>query len=96
MSAHLQWMVVRNCSSFLLKRNNQTYSTVSAGGHPEIGRGSGERAWGPLSDTSGPPKPQDAALNLQRRVAGATTAAWGPHTDPLKPQKPQEKVLGTQ
>ncbi|XP_039570583.1 60S ribosomal protein L28 [Passer montanus] len=27
MSAHLQWMVVRNCSSFLLKRNNQTYST---------------------------------------------------------------------
>ncbi|NXF00284.1 RL28 protein, partial [Menura novaehollandiae] len=28
MSAHLQWMVVRNCSSFLLKRNNQTYSTA--------------------------------------------------------------------
>ncbi|XP_071657265.1 large ribosomal subunit protein eL28 isoform X2 [Patagioenas fasciata] len=27
MSAHLQWMIVRNCSSFLLKRNNQTYST---------------------------------------------------------------------
>ncbi|KAL0609992.1 60S ribosomal protein L28 [Plecturocebus cupreus] len=29
MSAHLQWMVVRNCSSFLIKRNKQTYSTVS-------------------------------------------------------------------
>ncbi|KAH1184495.1 hypothetical protein KIL84_012436 [Mauremys mutica] len=27
MSAHLQWMIVRNCSSFLLKRNKQTYST---------------------------------------------------------------------
>ncbi|XP_033928307.1 large ribosomal subunit protein eL28 [Melopsittacus undulatus] len=27
MSSHLQWMVLRNCSSFLLKRNNQTYST---------------------------------------------------------------------
>ncbi|XP_069738804.1 LOW QUALITY PROTEIN: large ribosomal subunit protein eL28 [Phaenicophaeus curvirostris] len=27
MSAHLQWMIVRNCSSFLIKRNNQTYST---------------------------------------------------------------------
>ncbi|XP_077441757.1 large ribosomal subunit protein eL28 [Vanacampus margaritifer] len=29
MSAHLQWMVIRNCSSFLLKRNGQTYSTES-------------------------------------------------------------------
>lgn len=28
MSSHLQWMVIRNCSSFLLKRNGQTYSTV--------------------------------------------------------------------
>ncbi|KAL6089808.1 hypothetical protein STEG23_025756 [Scotinomys teguina] len=27
MSAYLQWMVVRNCSSFLIKRNKQTYST---------------------------------------------------------------------
>ncbi|XP_049593922.1 large ribosomal subunit protein eL28 [Syngnathus scovelli] len=27
MSANLQWMVIRNCSSFLLKRNGQTYST---------------------------------------------------------------------
>ncbi|KAL4822463.1 hypothetical protein H8958_005851 [Nasalis larvatus] len=27
MSAQLQWMVVRNCSSFLLKRSKQTYST---------------------------------------------------------------------
>ncbi|KAM9510606.1 large ribosomal subunit protein eL28 [Guaruba guarouba] len=27
MSSHLQWMVLRNCSSFLIKRNNQTYST---------------------------------------------------------------------
>ncbi|XP_062269356.1 60S ribosomal protein L28 [Platichthys flesus] len=27
MSAHLQWMVIRNCSSFLIKRNGQTYST---------------------------------------------------------------------
>ncbi|XP_032609529.1 large ribosomal subunit protein eL28-like [Hylobates moloch] len=27
MSVHLQWMVVRNCSSFLIKRNKQTYST---------------------------------------------------------------------
>ncbi|XP_064232812.1 large ribosomal subunit protein eL28-like [Aotus nancymaae] len=27
MSAHLQWMVARNCSSFLIKRNKQTYST---------------------------------------------------------------------
>ncbi|XP_068609502.1 large ribosomal subunit protein eL28 [Brachionichthys hirsutus] len=27
MSAHLQWMVIRNCSSFLLKRNGQSYST---------------------------------------------------------------------
>uniref|UniRef100_G1TL08 Large ribosomal subunit protein eL28 n=1 Tax=Oryctolagus cuniculus TaxID=9986 RepID=G1TL08_RABIT len=26
MSAHLQWMVVRNCSSFLIKRNKQIYS----------------------------------------------------------------------
>ncbi|XP_032504895.1 60S ribosomal protein L28-like [Phocoena sinus] len=26
MSPHLQWMVVRNCSSFLIKRNKQTYS----------------------------------------------------------------------
>ncbi|KAK9397522.1 60S ribosomal protein L28 [Crotalus adamanteus] len=26
MSAHLQWMIVRNCSSFLIKRNKQTYS----------------------------------------------------------------------
>ncbi|MEQ2203596.1 60S ribosomal protein L28 [Xenoophorus captivus] len=29
MSSHLQWMVIRNCSSFLIKRNGQTYSTVS-------------------------------------------------------------------
>ncbi|XP_044157888.1 60S ribosomal protein L28-like [Bufo gargarizans] len=27
MSAHLQWMIIRNCSSFLIKRNKQTYST---------------------------------------------------------------------
>ncbi|XP_044110932.1 60S ribosomal protein L28-like [Neovison vison] len=27
MSAHLQWMVVGNSSSFLIKRNKQTYST---------------------------------------------------------------------
>ena len=27
MSAPLQWMVVRNSSSFLIKRNHQTYST---------------------------------------------------------------------
>uniref|UniRef100_A0A2K5N5L7 Large ribosomal subunit protein eL28 n=1 Tax=Cercocebus atys TaxID=9531 RepID=A0A2K5N5L7_CERAT len=27
MSAHLQWMVVRNCPGFLIKRNKQTYST---------------------------------------------------------------------
>ncbi|XP_053442164.1 60S ribosomal protein L28-like [Nycticebus coucang] len=27
MSAHLRWMAVRNCSSFLIKRNKQTYST---------------------------------------------------------------------
>uniref|UniRef100_A0A8D1WLB7 Large ribosomal subunit protein eL28 n=1 Tax=Sus scrofa TaxID=9823 RepID=A0A8D1WLB7_PIG len=27
MSAHLQWMVVRNCSSFLIKRHKQTYGT---------------------------------------------------------------------
>ncbi|XP_064232433.1 large ribosomal subunit protein eL28-like [Aotus nancymaae] len=27
MSVHLQWMVVRNCSSFLIKGNKQTYST---------------------------------------------------------------------
>ncbi|XP_068098986.1 large ribosomal subunit protein eL28 [Hyperolius riggenbachi] len=27
MSAHLQWMVIKNCSSFLIKRNNQVYST---------------------------------------------------------------------
>ncbi|XP_036598262.1 60S ribosomal protein L28-like [Trichosurus vulpecula] len=27
MSAHLQWMVLRNCSSFLVKRNKQKYST---------------------------------------------------------------------
>ncbi|XP_063297408.1 large ribosomal subunit protein eL28-like [Pelobates fuscus] len=27
MSAHLQWMVIRNSSSFLIKRNNQVYST---------------------------------------------------------------------
>jgi len=28
-SSHLQWMVIRNTSSFLIKRNKQTYSTVS-------------------------------------------------------------------
>ncbi|CAL1567709.1 unnamed protein product [Knipowitschia caucasica] len=27
MSSHLQWMVIRNCSSFIIKRNGQTYST---------------------------------------------------------------------
>ncbi|XP_069745549.1 large ribosomal subunit protein eL28 [Narcine bancroftii] len=27
MSSHLQWMIIRNCSSFLIKRNKQTYST---------------------------------------------------------------------
>ncbi|XP_045149888.1 60S ribosomal protein L28-like [Echinops telfairi] len=27
MSANLQWMVVRNCSSFLIARNKQMYST---------------------------------------------------------------------
>ncbi|XP_036444225.1 LOW QUALITY PROTEIN: 60S ribosomal protein L28 [Colossoma macropomum] len=27
MSSHLQWMVIRNNSSFLIKRNGQTYST---------------------------------------------------------------------
>ncbi|XP_053307457.1 60S ribosomal protein L28 [Spea bombifrons] len=27
MSAHLQWMVIRNCSSFLVKRNKQVFST---------------------------------------------------------------------
>ncbi|EPY82680.1 ribosomal protein L28-like protein [Camelus ferus] len=26
-SAHLQWMVLRDCPSFLIKRNKQTYST---------------------------------------------------------------------
>ncbi|KAL1253394.1 hypothetical protein QQF64_018087 [Cirrhinus molitorella] len=26
-SAHLQWLVIRNTSSFLIKRNKQTYST---------------------------------------------------------------------
>uniref|UniRef100_A0A670ZFS9 Uncharacterized protein n=1 Tax=Pseudonaja textilis TaxID=8673 RepID=A0A670ZFS9_PSETE len=26
MSAHLQWMIVHNCLSFLIKRNKQTYS----------------------------------------------------------------------
>ncbi|XP_055481192.1 60S ribosomal protein L28-like [Psammomys obesus] len=26
-SAHMQWMVVRNCSSFMIKRKKQTYST---------------------------------------------------------------------
>ncbi|MFV1327000.1 60S ribosomal protein L28, partial [Klebsiella pneumoniae] len=26
-SPHLQWMVIRNSSSFLIKRNKQTYST---------------------------------------------------------------------
>lgn len=31
MSSQLQWMVIRNCSSFLIKRNGQTYSTVSHG-----------------------------------------------------------------
>ncbi|KAK2116968.1 60S ribosomal protein L28 [Saguinus oedipus] len=27
MSVHLQWMVVQNCSSFLIKENKRTYST---------------------------------------------------------------------
>nr|AFM86372.1 60S ribosomal protein L28-like protein [Callorhinchus milii] len=27
MSSHLQWMVIRNCSSFLIKRNKRVYST---------------------------------------------------------------------
>ncbi|XP_043846958.1 60S ribosomal protein L28-like [Dromiciops gliroides] len=27
MSTYLQWMVLRNCSSFLINRNKQTYST---------------------------------------------------------------------
>lgn len=27
MSARLQWLVVRNCSSFSIKRNKETYST---------------------------------------------------------------------
>nr|AFM86135.1 60S ribosomal protein L28-like protein [Callorhinchus milii] len=27
MPSHLQWMVIRNCSSFLIKRNKQVYST---------------------------------------------------------------------
>ncbi|XP_062410495.1 60S ribosomal protein L28 [Sardina pilchardus] len=27
MSSHLQWMVIRDCSSYLIKRNGQTYST---------------------------------------------------------------------
>uniref|UniRef100_A0A8C9BX78 Large ribosomal subunit protein eL28 n=1 Tax=Phocoena sinus TaxID=42100 RepID=A0A8C9BX78_PHOSS len=27
MSAHLQWMVVQNCSSFLIKRKRQMYGT---------------------------------------------------------------------
>ncbi|KAK2094573.1 60S ribosomal protein L28 [Saguinus oedipus] len=27
MSAHLQWMLVRNCSSFLIKRDKLNYST---------------------------------------------------------------------
>ncbi|CAN2387930.1 ribosomal protein L28 [Pristimantis euphronides] len=27
MSAQLQWMILRNCSSFLIKRNKQVYST---------------------------------------------------------------------
>eukprot|EP00079_Xenopus_tropicalis_P037113 XP_017950884.1 PREDICTED: 60S ribosomal protein L28 isoform X1 [Xenopus tropicalis] len=27
MSAHLQWMVIRNCSSFLVKRNHRIFST---------------------------------------------------------------------
>ncbi|XP_037662288.1 60S ribosomal protein L28-like [Choloepus didactylus] len=27
MAPHLQWMVLRNCSSFLIKRNKQKYST---------------------------------------------------------------------
>ena len=43
MSAHLQWMVIRNCSSFLIKRNKQTYSTVSGAWTPgSAGRGVGE------------------------------------------------------
>ena len=39
MSAHLQWMVVRNCSSFLIKRNKQTYSTVSGAPTPRSEEG---------------------------------------------------------
>ncbi|XP_053218849.1 60S ribosomal protein L28-like [Podarcis raffonei] len=27
MSAHLQWMILLNCSSFIIKRNKQIYST---------------------------------------------------------------------
>ncbi|XP_066897766.1 large ribosomal subunit protein eL28-like [Kogia breviceps] len=27
MSVHLQWMIMLNCSSFLIKRSKQTYST---------------------------------------------------------------------
>nr|XP_042131086.1 60S ribosomal protein L28-like [Peromyscus maniculatus bairdii] len=27
MAAHLQWMIIQNCSSFLIKRNKQMYGT---------------------------------------------------------------------
>uniref|UniRef100_A0A803YDD8 Uncharacterized protein n=1 Tax=Meleagris gallopavo TaxID=9103 RepID=A0A803YDD8_MELGA len=54
MSAHLQWMVVRNCSSFLIKRNHQTYSTVSAEPRRSF--------LFPFQDFSGPPRSFRASI----------------------------------
>lgn len=66
MSAHLQWMVVRNCSSFLIKRNKQTYSTVS--GAP--GRGEATAAIAGVLPASRPrcaPFPSQEPNNLKAR-----------------------------
>lgn len=86
MSAHLQWMVVRNCSSFLIKRNKQTYSTVSAAWTLGArGRLHGRRS--PLHHPMRPPRQEPNNLKarnsfrynglIHRKTVGVEPAADG-------------------
>uniref|UniRef100_A0A2I2YUC3 60S ribosomal protein L28 n=1 Tax=Gorilla gorilla gorilla TaxID=9595 RepID=A0A2I2YUC3_GORGO len=70
MSAHLQWMVVRNCSSFLIKRKNTEPNNLKARNSFTVGvepaadsRGVGDPASGSLPPPMcGPPSTRMLAL----------------------------------
>uniref|UniRef100_A0A8C4U0F0 Uncharacterized protein n=1 Tax=Falco tinnunculus TaxID=100819 RepID=A0A8C4U0F0_FALTI len=88
MSAHLQWMIVRNCSSFLIKRNNQTYSTVSTGpGHPR-----GERDLGGTPET--PPSLEGKGIGLGGHPPRDTPGGEAPWDRPRDTPAPCGGTIG--